>query len=79
MDPALTADYIPYIVMMVRLDDAREEALRDTMQPTHTENVKGERRSRRLNTDLVESYDRHLRLGGEELLKEARALMLDVE
>jgi hypothetical protein len=78
LHPALLTDYLPYMGAMVAFDDANEGVYRATEAAPSFENLKGERRSKRLNVDLVETYHRHLRLGGEDNLALVRGLMLPV-
>jgi hypothetical protein len=78
LEPACISEYLPFMLEMVRADDANEHSYRATLVVPSFENAKGERRSKRLNNDLVEAYHRHLRLGGEEGLENARAMMLSL-
>lgn len=84
-NPSLLSDYIPFIVGLVKMDDqqqgnfdaamAESKANHSSPPPLPGPIRAGTRRSRRLNSEYAETYERNLELPSD-VLEIARSLRL---
>lgn len=83
---AATADYCPYIVQIVLADDTAQQAFDSALAEAKAANssppplsrpvTAGTRRSRRLNAEYAEEYERHLPELSAEVLEIVRSVRM---